>query len=404
MRAELRASRRYALLFFLMFGIYGVISPYLQIMLRNLGYSTAAVGAYLGYFEIAGLTGSIFIARAADAAGRYRGTLSGSAAAIIIGLFLLALWPRPAATFIAVSLVSLGTKTIIPLLDAAFTTASERRRLADGRGFEYGPVRGLGSAGFIVFVLAMQILPGVGSGNPFAIAAYAAIPALGFIAVSRGLPVLVGQDRPPGTRGAEAPGYRRGAEARVNRLSGDYLIGLGIIALGRFALSAYTSFFSLYLEEELRWKSIGLMWAISAMAEIPVMFAAKRIMSNIDPLSAIAISSGGVAVRLAIMALFPTPAGAVTGQLLHSVAFGLFQPAGIAFVSRYYPPNERATGLTLYSALGVGLPMFAGSLLGGFIAEAAGYRILFASFVPFALASVALYRYHAKRSRVSSAT
>lgn len=394
MRAEIREARHFALLFFCMFGIYGVVSPYLQVMLRSLGYSPAAVGAFLGLYELAGLAGSIFIARAADAAGRYRATLAGSVAAISVGLFVLAIWRHPFITVIAVSLVSLGTKTIIPLLDAAFTTASEHKRQTDGRGFEYGPVRGMGSAGFIFVVLTFQVLPGVTSGNPIAIAAYAAIPALAFFIGVRGIPAQTG-GRHPVQEGA-APPARPSA---FNRLSGNYLVGLGIIALGRFAMSAYASFFSLYLEEDLHWKAIGVMWAVSAMAEIPVMFAAKRIMSKIDPLAAIAVSSGGVAVRLAVMALFPTPLGVVISQLLHSVAFGLFQPAGIAFVSANYPPHERATGLTLYMALGVGLPMFAGSVLGGLIAEAAGYRVLFASFVPFALASVALYLFAQRKRR-----
>ncbi|MGB4572916.1 MAG: MFS transporter, partial [Rectinemataceae bacterium] len=156
-------------------------------------------------------------------------------------------------------------------------------------------------------------------------------------------------------------------------------------------------FFSLYLEEELKWNAVGGMWALSACAEIPMMLVAGKVLARTGRMGALALSSVGVALRLAIYAIFPTPAGAITGQLLHSLCYGLFQPAAIAFISIKFPTRERAAGMALFNGLGVGLPAFLGSALGGVIAEAGGYRTLFASFVPFALASVALYFAFKKR-------
>ena len=108
-------------------------------------------------------------------------------------------------------------------------------------------------------------------------------------------------------------------------------------------------------------------------------------------MKAIILGTAAIAVRLAVYALFPCPAGIVAAQLLHSLCFGLIHPAGVAFVALMVRPERRAAGMAAYMGLGVGLPAFAGSALGGLVVEAWGYRVLFGSFIAFALAAMALY-------------
>ena len=50
--------------------------------------------------------------------------------------------------------------------------------------------------------------------------------------------------------------------------------------------------------------------------------------------------------------------------------------------------------------LGVGLPAFLGSALGGIVLQGWGYRVLFGSFIVFAAAAIALYL--AKRKSFAS--
>jgi len=92
----------------------------------------------------------------------------------------------------------------------------------------------------------------------------------------------------------------------------------------------------------------------------------------------------------------PTKLGVIAGQLLHSLCYGLFWPAAVAFIDLKTPPAYRTTGIALLLSLGLGLPYVLGSALGGVIIEAFGYRWLFASFSLFAVASLALYAAHRK--------
>lgn len=116
-------------------------------------------------------------------------------------------------------------------------------------------------------------------------------------------------------------------------------------------------------------------------------------------MGAIAIASAAVGLRLSVYALFPSPAGVIAGQLFHALAYGLFQPAAVAFVALCSPPERRARGMAAFMSLGVGLPSFIGSSIGGFVIQSFSYRALFGSFVVFALASLALYL--ATRTRFS---
>jgi PPP family 3-phenylpropionic acid transporter len=177
-------------------------------------------------------------------------------------------------------------------------------------------------------------------------------------------------------------------------LDSTFMLGLAVIALGRLAMASVGSFFSMYLTEELHWHAVGAMWALSATVEIPFIMLSWKFIQRKSPMLAVAIASGAIVVRLLIYAIFPTPAGAITGQLLHSLCYGLFQPAAIAFVNLKTPPAERATGMAIYMGLGIGLPSFLGSALGGTIVEALGYRWLFASYTLFAIASLVLFWRH----------
>jgi PPP family 3-phenylpropionic acid transporter len=164
-----------------------------------------------------------------------------------------------------------------------------------------------------------------------------------------------------------------------------------MIGLGRLAMAPITSFFSLYVVEALHWNAVGLMWAISATSEIPFIFFSGPLIRRFGAPRLLAFSMVAISVRLALYALFPTPLGAVVGQTLHSLCFGLFHPAAVAFVATHVPPERRAVGMSLYLSLGVGLPTFLGSAVGGLVVDLGGYRLLFGSFITFALAGLALY-------------
>ncbi|MCX8012692.1 MAG: MFS transporter, partial [Rectinema sp.] len=371
---------RFAFGYVSLFSIYAVSSPYLQIMVRRLGYNPSAVGLFLGMFELIGIGGPIVLARIADHQGRFRPFLVISGMMVLVGLWILVSFRIPWLTILSLGLLSLGLKTPIPVLDASLFSAADEAAAHGRPKPSYGVLRGLGSVGFVAVTLLLQSVPGFETGAPALMALVMGLLTLLFVAASFALPET-------GHRAAVAlPHF-----FSLRWIDAPFLIGMAVIALGRFAMTSVGSFFSLYLVEELKWHAIGAMWALSAGVEIPFIVFSWKFIQKHSPMRAIAIASCAIVVRLLIYALLPSPGGAIAGQLLHSLCYGLFQPAAIAFVSLKTPPAERTTGMAIFMGLGVGLPSFLGSALGGALVEVIGYRGLFAVFALFAIASLAVF-------------
>jgi PPP family 3-phenylpropionic acid transporter len=380
-RAAMKAGRaRFALSYFALFAIYGVASPYLQLLVRGLGYGPAAVGLFLGLFEVVGIAGPLVLARLSDASGRFRPSLFACAALACAPLAPLVLLRGPVATALSLAVLALGLKAMIPIMDASTVAMS-----SGTAGWDYGRLRATGSAGFVAVALALQMIPGFDRSPPERIALW-----IGIIAAIFGLSLAFLPESGAGKRRKAAPAPDA-LPSRPKWVSGVFLLGLLVIALGRLAMAPVYSFLSLFLVDEVKWDAVGGMWALAALSEIPLMMLSGRIVSRLGPMRAIALGTAAIAVRLAIYALFPSPAGIVAAQLLHSLCFGLIHPAGVAFVALMVPPSRRAQGMAVYMGIGVGLPTFAGSALGGMVVQGWGYRALFGSFIAFALAALLLF-------------
>lgn len=373
-------SARMGVVYCVYFMIYSVTSPYLQLILRRLGYGPAAIGLLLGFYELVGIAGPIVLARAADMAGKFKPFLYGTHLAMLASAAILATIRSPAAIIVSLSLLALGLKTPGPVLDSSALIAIEAERAAGRKVIDYGALRAIGSAGYVLIVLILQAIPGYDRSPPFVMAMVMAA----FMLLSMASIAIFPEMGKGKTHSGKKP-------LNLSWVDVPFIVGLITIALGRLAMAPTGSFFSLYLVEELDWYAVGGMYALAAIAEIPMMLVAWRFMRRRSPMAAIAISSAAIVARLLIYALVPTKGGVVAAQLLHSLCYGLFQPASVAFVNLKTPPAERTTGMALLLGIGIGLPAFIGSALGGFVVEAVGYRWLFASFCVFAAASLALY-------------
>jgi PPP family 3-phenylpropionic acid transporter len=388
-----------SLSFFLMLAIYGVVAPYLQLILRGLGYGPAAIGLLLGLAEAVGIAGPVLIARAVDMAGNYRGSLVLCGFFTAASMIPLVLLRGFAITALSLIVFTLGMKSMTPIFETALMALIDRseynrihpdpqRAPIRGMLWGYGPIRAMGSAGFVVIAVALQLIPGIDGSPPWVFAMLIAATTLLFVLSLVALPEFGSlhhpQDRQAKTRAGSI------------HLNGIFLLGLAVMGLNRLGMSSIASFFSLYIIEDLKWNAVSGLWALSAALEIPLLIVSGKLIHRYGAMRVMAISSVTIGARLLVYALFPTPAGAVVGQLMHATCYGLYQPAAVAFVVAHYPKESRATGLSLYMGLSIGLPFFIGSALGGAIVELAGYRLLFAFFALFAFASVILYRAKSK--------
>jgi MFS family permease len=164
-------------------------------------------------------------------------------------------------------------------------------------------------------------------------------------------------------------------------------------ATHQFGMSAYYSFFSLYLSDQLHMEYTAWVWAIGSAAEIPLLFYAGRLVRRFGLRAMLMAATAAVTLRLAILSQVPPGGLALDGlgvvpalaiilptQLLHALCFGLFHSASVEFVRRKVPQQRRSLAMALYASLAVGLPAWLGSSAGGLIVKGYGYPVLFATY------------------------
>jgi PPP family 3-phenylpropionic acid transporter len=354
---------------------FGVITPYLPLLVRDLGYSTLLVGVLLGIFEGAGIAGPFVFGYFADRSGSYKTGIVITYLITTLSVIPLTLFVHPLPSVILIALFAFAFRSTSPLLDAAAT-------IYVGKSGNYGKIRAMGSLSFIAMVLFLQWTPVLKPSTAGNIALWIAITSAAAI-----LPTLF----LPGGRSKEAarPPKAAGRPGRI--WTPLFFTGLLIIFLCRLAMAPVYTFFPLYLTEFMHWDVVGAMFALATAFEVPFMFLSARFLRRFSPLPLLALSAAAIGIRLGIYALFPFKSAIIAAQMLHSLCFGLFHPAAVAFISMSVPPERRALGMSLYLSLGSGLPALIGNVLGGVIVEHAGYAAVFGSFTVFAAAAVGIY-------------
>jgi PPP family 3-phenylpropionic acid transporter len=367
--------------FFFVYSIIAIVGPFLQVLLRNSGYSYEQVGVLLGIFEIAGIIGPLVVGRIVDKTGRLKDTVLAATGFTALGLILLVRSGPVWLIILALVITAFFLRSLLPLVD---TVATNR---FDGNAQKYSYIRSFGTLGFVLFSLVYSAI-----GRPIltdnsSIVMYALLGCLFFF-----IPVLSWKEEKFPAKPKTGIKTKRKSFSSNPWFDSAFVIGLIIIAFNRLSMAAVTSFFSLYLVEELNITAISLMNAIGAGSELLFMILAGYLIQKrgVLPVFLLLVSGLGMTVRLLLYARFPTLGGVIVGQMLHSVCFGFFHPAAIQLVARRVKRTNRALGMSMYISLGTGLPTVLGSSLGGFLTEEFGYKVLFESFSAFAMISVVL--------------
>jgi MFS transporter, PPP family, 3-phenylpropionic acid transporter len=362
--------------YFFLFISWAILSPYLQLYLKDRGVSASRIGLLLGCLELAGVAGPMLIGRLADRHTAYRGLL-----AVCLMVTLAAFIPLELTTLFPVYLgciilMGFAYRATVPLLDSLVS------RLLPDPARQYGPLRAAGSVGFIVLSLLLQFTGLVSGDSSRAIlVAFAVTASCAALAVT----VLPNVKRPPVPRAADLKTAPRGAAGGFDR---KFWAIIGIVFLGRFGIGAYYSFFSLYLKHAFPGSGVSLFWAIGAMAEIATMAFSGRLMARWGIRAMLTVSLAAISVRLCLFVVAPSLAVLAAAQLLHAFTFGTFHTAAMAYVSGATGQERRGAGTAIYNALGIGLPSFLAGVIGGSVIEAHGFTALFLSYATVPLLGV----------------
>ena len=365
--------------YFLFFSIYGVINTYFPIALRSLGFSNAEVGILLGIIEAAGFTIPFLITPALDKSGKYGIVMLLLGLDMVLFLYPLLWMPVMIAAGITLAVFAIGLKGLVPILDG-FTA-----KVLGQNNSEYGKIRAAGSMGFVCTSLFLQLTPFISSKDSTAVIVAVSVIA-GFFTLSLlampdifNIPLLRMPDR---SDSADS----HTAESSFPRV---FWFALLLMFLAFMGLAPCQRFFSLYVEEYLHINAAAALWALSGIMEIPVMIYSGKLIKRYGTGTLLLICLLSITVRDLSYIVFPGIAGAIIGQLLHAVSFGLFHPVCIVICASY-SMGKTAAAMMLFNAAN-GIANVLGSVIGGYLIEYSGYPALFIFFAAFPLAGMFLY-------------
>ncbi len=377
---------RYLALYAGLYGAYGCLSPLLPNLMAARGLAPEAIGLVLAAATLVRLVAAPLAGRLADARDAARPILAASAVAA--GLLAAAhlpihgLWPVLAAGLA----YAVATAPLAPLADALALGAAR-----GGTAFVYGRVRAAGSGAFIAAAVVAGWLAGA-----YGLAAAILMGGALFIvagALAQRLPSPPAETGPrPDPVAVLGAGF--GTLLRLAAFRRTLLVAA--LVIGAHGLHEAFAMI-LWRASGIGAGAAGLLWAEAVAAEVLVFLTiGPRLLGRIGLAGGLALAAAAGALRWGIAAqtvALPWLAGA---QALHGLSFALLHLACLGLIGETVPAHLRATALTLYGSVGLGLAGALVTLASGPLYAAFGARAFWAM---AALSLAALPLAHGLRAR-----
>jgi PPP family 3-phenylpropionic acid transporter len=353
------ALPKFILLYAAMYAAFGVASPFLPAFVSARGLPPEQLGLVLA-------AGTAVRLLSAPLAGRIGDLIEGLRLVLVVCAALAAfltlgyLAAQNFWTFLALSLLHAAALAPITILADALALGS--------RKFEYGWVRGTGSAAFIVGTLL--------SGQ--------AVSAFGLDVIVWLQALLLGAATLVAMRVPELIHDRTVDAARAP--AGGVLVLLRIPTFRNLVLVAALILGSHAMHDAfavIRWSAAGispatasLLWSEAVAAEVVVFFVlGPTLVARLTPAGALAIAALAGVLRWTVMAQTSDVLALALIQPLHGITFALLHLACMRLIARIVPPGLEGTAQAFYGAVGVGaatalLTVVSGALYARFDAQA----------------------------------
>jgi MFS transporter, PPP family, 3-phenylpropionic acid transporter len=356
-----RPSIAYALFF----GAIGAYFPYISLFYSGLGQGLEFVGILSALSAAVGLVAAPAWGAVADRIRDVRvPVLAGGLFAAASGAWLASA-REPSSVALAVAAFAASFAGIGPLLDS---------RTVEILGVDrdrFGRARAWGSAGFIVVSIATGWIVGwYGATSIFAIYAPGlAIAGIASYVLLRG-----------GTRRARiATGAGWGVALLDVFRSRSLSLFFVADVLMWTAISAVLTFVSIHmLDLGGDGSMVGLVWAIGAIVEVPLMLVFARFVRRIPAGRLVVIGAVAYAIRAFGWAVVSDPLLLLAFAPFGGVGYAFAYVGTVMYVSRAVPASVQATAQGLFSGTTFMLGSIAGAILGGQLSTALSIRGMFA--------------------------
>jgi len=349
------------------FAHIGFFNPYLPLWLKHLGLSITMIGVLTAVQAATRVIAPYGWGWLSDHTGERVKLLRFCAAASLF--FSIGLIFQGDVWWLAwvLVLMFIHTSAMMPMSEAALAQVVTRSGEFDAK--RYGRVRLWGSLGFLVTVCV--------AGDWFehqGMQSFSWWAVCSLVALNLSVWWLPDQREAVHHEGSHAPMWpvlrQRSVQWFFATVFFHVLSHIGIYV-----------FFSLYLDTLGYSKTmIGVLWAVSVLAEIAWFFTQGRWLPKFSLPNWLLICAATMVLRMALTSwLADSLLVLLLAQLLHALTFATQHTVSTAVLSQHFAGRLRGRGQALYASIGYGVPGVLGALGGGALSEAWGLTTVYAA-------------------------
>lgn len=259
------------------------------------------------------------------------------------------------------------------------------------RNIQYGRIRLYGSVGYAILALFLgELIKNTSINSTFV--TYS-------IATVAGVIILLSihfKDKQSESR----LDFKDIGELFKNKRFAIFIISIVIINI---ALGVNGSYISILIEKTGGDVSkLGQLWFIVALSELPLLFIGNKLIKRYGELNIYMISLAIYILRYLLDSLAASYNAVILIQIMQSITFTLYLLSSLQYLNHIVPRKMRATGITIFSAIGTGIGGFIGNIGGGVLLEYISIFWLFRLLAVVSLSSLViaavLKRYQNKSS------
>ena len=352
------------------------LSPYLQIIFRNKGYSHSLSGTLIALCQLSAIIMPLIISSLSDKRGKTKPMiiLCGVLSILLSMPFLLS--ESFPVVVVSAFLLNGFFWCLNPLADGFIN------RKLSGDSSKYGVIRAMGTLSYVTALVLFGI-----TGFPHENDNSSILTCMMIF-----LPLLVlGSLFLKEDKREKAVG-EKGRLFSFSWFPKRFYLFMGIVALTRIGQSVVEKLLPSYMTENLGLgDSFVLFVALGAVFEFfcMIIFGKLNRKGILSSTTILTISAVGLVARL-LLYLVPGLPAFILAQTLHGLTFGALHLCATSYTAANVDKNHYDLGMTLYWSLATNLPEMIGALCGGFIIDSFGYPMLFFSYVFFPLLAVIL--------------
>ena len=348
----------YLALYVALYAGFGTASPFLPSFLSERGLTPSQIGVLLAAGTAIRLLSAPLAAQIADRLGRPR---------LVLLIFLamsaaVALLYLPAVGFAALVGVSLLHATAL----APVTPAADALALGQRRQFDYGWVRGAGSAAFVVGTFVSGFFTD-GHGLAAMLPLNAACLAAATVCAAF-LPAA----QPDATAAAES--REHAGDIRVLLRDRAFMLTVAMAALILSSHAMHDAF------AVIRWRAAGfsgqvisVLWSEAVIAEVVVFtLAGPWLLRRFSPPTCAAAAAAAGILRWVVVSLTLSPVAVALVEPLHGLTFALLHLAAMRILAVTVPVSLATTAQAFYGTVAAGAASALATLASGPLYEAFG--------------------------------